>query len=64
MLCSGLFRFWDGDLTDHALIEIVDRITNGFMESKNIIGVFIDLLKAFDAVNKKKKIEKLEINDI
>ena len=55
------FGFWARHSTDCTLIEIADRITNGFMESKCTIGVFLDLSKVFDAVNQKLLIEKLEM---
>ena len=37
--------------TEHGLIELVNRIYNSFNENKYTLGVFIDLSKAFDAVN-------------
>ena len=61
MLFSEQFDLWAGHSTDCTLIEIVCRMANGFMESNYTIGVFIDLLKVFDAVNQKLLIEKLEI---
>ena len=33
------------------IIEIVDEITNGFMDIKYTIGVLIDLSEAFDIIN-------------
>ena len=33
------------------IVDIVDEITNGFMEIKFIIGVFTDLSEGFDTVN-------------
>ena len=38
--------FWADYVTDHAIIEIVDEITNIFIENKYTIGVFNDLLEA------------------
>ena len=38
--------FWADHLTDHAIIKIVDEITNVFIENKYTIGVFIDLSEA------------------
>ena len=45
------FGFWADRTTDHAIIGIVDEITNDFMKNKNTVGVFIDLSEAFDTVN-------------
>ena len=45
------FGFWADCSTDHTIIEIVDEITNDFMENKNTVGVFIDFSEAFDTVN-------------
>ena len=53
--------FWAGCWTDHAIIEIVDEITNDFMENKNTVGIFIDLSEGFETVNQKLLIEKLEM---
>ena len=33
------------------IVEIVDKVTNGFMEIKYTIGVFIDLSEGFNIVN-------------
>lgn len=33
------------------IVDIVDEITNGFMEIKFIVGVFTDLSEGFDTVN-------------
>ena len=34
------FHFGADRLTDHTIIEIIDEITNGFMENKNTVGVY------------------------
>ena len=43
------------------IVEIVDEITNGFMEIKCTIGVFTDLSEGFDTVNQYISIEKLDM---
>ena len=58
---SKFFRFRAGKLTDHAVVELVDDITNGFIENKYILGVFIELSKAFDNVNHFSLLEKLRL---
>ena len=45
------FGFRKGHLTEHALIELVNRIYDSFNKNKYTLGVFMDLSKAFDTVN-------------
>ena len=47
-----------------ALLEMTDEITNATDNKKVSIGVFIDLKKAFNAVNHNLFIKKLEMNGI
>ena len=51
MLFDKQFGFRRGHSTEHALIELVNRIYSSFNENKFTLGVFIDLSKAFDGVN-------------
>ena len=51
MLFDKQFGFRKGHSTEHALIELVNRIYSSFNENKCTLGVFIDLSKAFDGVN-------------
>ena len=51
LLFDKQFGFRKGHSTEHALIELVNRIYNSFNENKYTSGVFIDLSKAFDTVN-------------
>ena len=44
---SEQFGFWTGHSIDNAIIETIDEITNGFMENKYTVGVFMDLSKTF-----------------
>ncbi|XP_065662556.1 uncharacterized protein LOC136085195 [Hydra vulgaris] len=46
--------------TEHAIIELVDQINNGFNENKFTLGIFIDLTKAFDTVDHSILLEKLK----
>ena len=53
------FGFWNHHSTNHALISITEKI-NALDEGKFACGVFIDFQKAFNTVNHKILISKLE----
>ena len=38
-------------MTGHTIVQLVDKITNGFMKNKYNHSVFSDLLKTFEIVN-------------
>ena len=47
--------------TEHAIVELVDKILNGFSEDKYTLRVFIDLSKAFDTVDQQILLKKLSL---
>ena len=51
LLFDNQFGFRKGHSTEHALIELVNRIYNSFNENRYTLGVFTDLWKVFDTVN-------------
>ena len=64
ILCSKQFGFQTGHSTDHAIIQLVEQIYENFEENKYTLGVFIDLAKAFDTVDHKILLRKMEIYGI
>ena len=58
------FGFQTVHSTDHAIIQLIDQIYENFEENKYMLGVFIDLSKAFDTVDPKILLSKLEIYGI
>ena len=47
--------------TEHATVELVDKILNGFSEEKYTLGIFIDLSKAFDTVDHQILLKKINL---
>ena len=58
------FGFQAGHSTDHAIIQLSNQIYENFEENKYTLGVFIDLSKAFDTVDHKRLMSKLEMYGI
>lgn len=48
ILYAKQFGFQEKHSTDHAVLELVNEITNGFNKNLFTLGIFIDLSKAFD----------------
>ena len=60
ILSRHQYGFRKNRSTEHALIELVDKITTAIDEGKYTIGIFLDLSKAFDTINHQILINKLE----
>ena len=60
IICPNQFGFRAGYSTTHSLISITETINKTIEEKKFGCGVFIDLKKAFDTVNHKILLQKLE----
>ena len=50
--------------TDLALIRLYDKITNAMAEKKHVIGIFMDLSKAFDTLDHNILLKKLQVYGI
>ena len=59
LIFSKQFGFCSNYSTNHALLSITERIKDLVDSGKYVCGVFVDLEKAFETVNHKILIEKL-----
>ena len=60
LLYHKQFGFQRGHSTEHAVVDLVDKILKGFDQNNFTLGVFIDLSKAFDTVDHNILLQKLE----
>ena len=51
LLNSNQFGFRSGYSTDYAIIQSCDKIINTLAKKEHIIGIFLDLSKAFDTID-------------
>ena len=64
VLSESQYGFRSNRSTSMALIELLEKLTNSIDDKKITVGVFIDLKKAFDTINHKLLLKKLEFYGI
>ena len=64
LLFPKQFGFQINTSTEHAILELVRNITKSFEKNEYVLGVFIDLKKAFDTVNHEILLHKLKLYGI
>jgi retron-type reverse transcriptase len=60
ILSQHQYGFRKNRSTELAILDFVDKITKAIDQGKYTVGIFLDLSKAFDTINHKILISKLE----
>ena len=64
ILSKSQYGFRSNRSTSMALVELLEKITNSIDDKKITVGVFIDLKKAFDTIDHKLLLKKMEFYGI
>ena len=59
ILYKKQFGFQQNHSVEHAILQLLDKVNNSFERNQFTLGIFIDLSKAFDTVDHKISISKL-----
>lgn len=59
LIASSQFGFRRGHSTSHALNHSITHITDSLRKKKHVVGIFIDLSKAFDTIDHRILLDKL-----
>ena len=64
ILYQKQFGFQNAHSTEHAILQLVNQITEAFSQGKFTVGIFLDISKAFDIVHHNILLEKLKAYEI
>ena len=60
ILFNKQFGFKAGHSTGYALLDLIDQVSDSLNDKSYFVGIFIDLSKAFDTVDRKILLKKLQ----
>ena len=60
ILFNKQFGFKAGHSTGYALLDLIDQVSDSLNDKSYFVGIFIDLSKAFDTVDHKILLKKLQ----
>ena len=64
LLNLNQFGFRKHHSTDLALVQLYDKVTEAMANNKHVIGIFMDLSKAFDTLDHEILLKKLQVYGI
>ena len=58
------FGFQKGHSTEHAIIQLIDQINNSFEKNHFTLVILVDLSKAFDTIDHRILVKKIELMEL